>query len=176
MIYTPTAEIARPIGKEFEAMPGMKKTFLFMPVREGVILQRPWACWCVSCMQASAPGEGTMDSNYRCIGCSSEGLSWKETSVQRSDAAGVANAKARTRQVAHSLRDQLIAHFHKSDRAVWGSQWRTAARMNPTNTGSAARLASRRPTRRRAVWRARAGVCATTLAMWRLRSSGFGAT
>ena len=107
MIYTPTAEIARPIGKEFEAMPGMKKTFLFMPVREGVILQRPWACWCVSCMQASAPGEGTMDSNYRCIGCSSEGLSWKETSVQRSDAAGVANAKARTRQVARYATSSL---------------------------------------------------------------------
>ena len=70
-------------------------------------------------MQASAPGEGTMDSSYRCVGCSSEGLSWKETSVARSDAPGVAHAKARTRQVSRDLRNQLKAHFDKSDRAVW---------------------------------------------------------
>ena len=117
--YTPTAEIIRPVGQDFESMPGMKKTFLFMPVREGVTLQRPFACWCDACMQASAPGEGTMDSNYRCHGCSSPGLRWRETSVARSDAAGVASSKARTRQLSRSLRDQLKAHFAKSTNAVW---------------------------------------------------------
>ena len=60
-----------------------------------------------------------MDSAYRCVGCSSEGLSWKETSVVRSDAAGVGNTKARTRQVSRNLRDQLKALFEKSDRAIW---------------------------------------------------------
>ena len=60
-----------------------------------------------------------MDSNYHCIGCSSAGLDWKETSVQRSDAAGVGNAKARTRELARNLRNRLQAHFAKSDRAVW---------------------------------------------------------
>jgi hypothetical protein len=122
VLYTPTAEIMRPVGQDFESMPGMKKTFLFMPVREGVTLQREWACWCGSCMQASAPGEGTMDSSYRCVDCASadaEGCDWRETSIERSDAAGVANAKARTRQTSRSLRDQLVAHFAKSDCAVW---------------------------------------------------------
>ena len=34
VIYTPTAEIHRPHTEvKFAAMPGMKKTFLFMPVR-----------------------------------------------------------------------------------------------------------------------------------------------
>lgn len=60
-----------------------------------------------------------MDSNYHCAACSSEGLSWKETSVQQTDAAGVANAKARTLQRSRELRDQLRAHFAKSDAAVW---------------------------------------------------------
>jgi hypothetical protein len=122
VLYTPTAEIVRPVAQAFDAIPGMKKIFLWMPVREGVTLQRPWACWCSACMKASAPGEGTMDSNYRCVGCASadaEGCHWKETSIQRADEAGVANAKARTRQVAHSLRDRLKAHFALSDKPVW---------------------------------------------------------
>jgi len=79
-------------------MPGMKKTYLFMAVREGVILQRDFACWCSACMQASAPGEGTMDAAYRCGGCTSDGLAWKETCVDREDAPGVANAKMALQQ------------------------------------------------------------------------------
>ena len=66
--------------------PGMKKTFLFMPVSEGVTLQRKFACWCESCMHASAPGEGSMDPAYCCVGCSSD-EPWIETSVRRTDAA-----------------------------------------------------------------------------------------
>ena len=123
VLYTPTAEIVRPVGQDFDPMPGMKKTFLFMPVAEGVTLQRPWACWCEACMQASAPGEGTMDSNFRCIDCASvgaEGCQWKETSVQRTDAAGVGHAKARTRQLARDLRDRLRAHFlSRPSQSVW---------------------------------------------------------
>ena len=39
VLYTPTAEISRPVGHDFESMPGMKKTFLFMPIVKGIILQ-----------------------------------------------------------------------------------------------------------------------------------------
>ena len=73
-------------------------------------------------MKALAPGEGTMDSNYHCIGCASvgaEGCHWKETSIERTDAAGVANAKARTRQLSRNLRDRLKAHFDLSEKPVW---------------------------------------------------------
>ena len=47
-------------------MPGIKKTFLLMPVREGVMLQRDFACWWHACMHSWAPGEGTMDSSFAC--------------------------------------------------------------------------------------------------------------
>ena len=97
VLYTPTQDIIRPKpDHEYDKMPGMKKTFLFMGVREGVILQRKFACWCTSCMHASAPGEGTMDSNYCCTGCESESLAWEETSIDRCDAAGIANGRQRT--------------------------------------------------------------------------------
>ena len=92
VIYTPTAEIHRPrIEEKFAAMPGMKKTFLFMAVRQGVVLQRSYSCWCDACMQAAAPGEGSMDSNYVCAECPSNGLeslNWKETNVDREDQVG----------------------------------------------------------------------------------------
>ena len=89
--YTPTAEVVRPKPDyEYSAMHGMKKTFVFMAVRAGVVLQRPFACWCHACMRARAPGCGTMDTSYRCAGCISSNLQWKETAIDRSDAPGVA--------------------------------------------------------------------------------------
>ena len=120
VIYTPTAEIIRPTPDYvYAAMPGMKKTYLFMPVREGVVLQRDFACWCNACMRASAPGEGSMDSNYHCMACSSPQLPWRETNVAREDAAGVANERQRTRNMAKELRDQLARHFARSNQPVW---------------------------------------------------------
>lgn len=89
VLYTPTGDILRPVGYKFTAMPGMKKTHLFMAIREGVTLQRRYACWCPSCMCASAPGEGSMDSNYYCKDCVSPSLEWKETVVEREDAPGL---------------------------------------------------------------------------------------
>lgn len=89
VVYTPTSDITRPVGKTFTAMHGMKSTYIFMAIREGVVLQRRFACWCHACMKASAPGEGTMDSNYNCSGCESVGLTWRETVVEREDAPGI---------------------------------------------------------------------------------------
>jgi hypothetical protein len=123
VIYTPTAEIHRPrIEEKYAAMPGMKKTFLFMAVREGVVLQRSYSCWCDACMQAAAPGEGSMDSNYVCAECPSNGLdslTWKETNVEREDQAGVAARKANARAHAREQARQLQQHFTKESRAVW---------------------------------------------------------
>ena len=120
VIYTPIAEIKRVTTNKYSAMPGMKKTFLFMAVREGVTLQRKFACWCDGCMRASAPGEGSMDSNYECVECpSSQELPWLETVVEREDAAGVANGRKRTRVHAKDLRDQLQKHFLSSNQPVW---------------------------------------------------------
>jgi hypothetical protein len=63
--YTPTAEIVRPKPDHvYDSMPGMKKTFLFMPVREGVTLIRRFGCWCTACMHSWAPG-WTLPSSAR---------------------------------------------------------------------------------------------------------------
>uniref|UniRef100_A0A7S0LUV0 Uncharacterized protein n=1 Tax=Coccolithus braarudii TaxID=221442 RepID=A0A7S0LUV0_9EUKA len=99
-------------------MPGIKKTFLFMPIRAGIVLRRDFACWCNACMRASAPGEGSMDSSYRCVECVSD-LPWDETSIQRSDAAGVANDKARKLAHARDLARQLACRFEASSQPVW---------------------------------------------------------
>jgi hypothetical protein len=118
--YTPNENIKRPrVDRTYDSMPGMKKTFLFMPVREGVTLMRSYACWCKPCMQAWAPGEGTMDSNFVCQGCESPELEWKETPIGRTDAAGVSNAKQRSLAKARELTRQLRAHFEKSNTPIW---------------------------------------------------------
>ena len=91
---TETNEIERPrVDHTYDRMPGIKKTFLFMPIREGVTIMRALACWCSPCMQAWAPGEGTMDSNYVCHECESPQLPWKEMAIGRTDAAGISNKR-----------------------------------------------------------------------------------
>ena len=115
--FTDTSEIKRP-AHDYDKMPGMKKKFLFMPVREGVVLQRSFGCWCKACMHASAPGEGSMDSNYVYVECES-GLPWKETSIERTDAAGVANRKQRTLNHARDLAQQLQCKLKQSNSPIW---------------------------------------------------------
>ena len=61
-----------------------------------------------------------MDSSYHCAECTSDGLTWKETSVDREDAPGVANARMRALAKARELTRQLQAHFERDpDRPVW---------------------------------------------------------
>ena len=123
--YTQNIEIIRPQPDyTYDSMPGMKKTFLFMPIREGVTLMRRYACWCMPCMQAWAPGEGTMDTNYVCKDCvcrdcESDELKWKETVIGRTDAAGISNSRQRSLNKARDLTQQLRAHFEKSDQPLW---------------------------------------------------------
>lgn len=118
--YTATDEIIRPRPDyTYDTMPGMKKTYLFMPIREGVVLQRDFACWCYSCLRAWSPGEGSMDSNYVCKGCVSLHLPWRETAINRTDSAGISNARQRSLNKARELTKQLQAHFARSNQAVW---------------------------------------------------------
>ena len=118
--YSATVEIVRPQPDyRYDSMPGMKKTFLFQPVREGVTLMRPYACWCGACMRAWAPGEGSMDSNYVIRGCGSTELTWEEKAIGRSDAAGISNARQRSLNKSRCLAKQLQAHFEKTNQPVW---------------------------------------------------------
>lgn len=119
VIYSPSSEIKRQVGYKFTPITGIKSTFLFMAIRATVVLQRDYACWCEACMGASAPGEGTMTSVYSCIGCESPELLWKETSVEREDASGIAERRRRQLQKSRELRDQLQHKFQHSNSPVW---------------------------------------------------------
>ena len=128
-MYTPTDKIQRPKpDHDYDTMNGMKKTFLFQAVRDSVILQRKFACWCPSCMHMSAAGEGEMDTAFRCVECETwkqaeegkgEYLKWDETSIARRDAAGVANERQRALVHSRSLRDQLLRKFEQSNEPIW---------------------------------------------------------
>mmetsp|Transcript_3312 Transcript_3312/g.8239 ORF Transcript_3312/g.8239 Transcript_3312/m.8239 type:complete len:726 (+) Transcript_3312:2193-4370(+) len=118
--FTPSQEIIRQLPDyTYDTLPGIKKTFQFMPVREDVTLMRSFACWCTKCMLSWAPGEGSMNSNYQCEDCESPSLNWKEASIGRADAAGISNARQRSLNKARSLTKQLQAHFQKSTKPLW---------------------------------------------------------
>lgn len=86
----------------------------------GVTLMRRFSCWCNACMRSWAPGEGTMDSNYICADCESSELPWVETSIARTDAVGISNAKHRALQRARELTKQLQNHFFKEQSTTLG--------------------------------------------------------
>ena len=58
-------------------------------------------------MQICGRGEGTMGADLKVAGCPSTSLPWAECSVDRSDAAGVANARTRARNIARGLAKRL---------------------------------------------------------------------
>ena len=70
-------------------------------------------------MHAWAPGEGSMTVNHVCKDCVSPQLDWKETSIGRTDAAGVSNARKRSQVKARELTKQLQSHFARSNQPVW---------------------------------------------------------
>lgn len=118
--YTHTRQIVRPQPDHvYDSLPGMKKTFLFQAVREGVLLMRSFSCWCCACFRAWGAGMGTMDSNYHCQQCESLQLTWNEVSIERTDAAGISNMRKRSLAKARQLTKQLQAHFARSNVPVW---------------------------------------------------------
>ena len=99
----------------------MKKTYLFWALREGVVAKREFACWCSACMQTSLPDLQARTvkqiTHLHCPECESPELVWQEKTVDREDAAGVANARTRARVHARALASQLTRAL---DRKVGG--------------------------------------------------------
>ena len=98
--YAEQAEMndARPKHeKDYEAIHGIQKSFGYMGLREDIVLQREWDCWCRGCFKAAGivgDKEDNLDSNYQCKNCVlGKKQKWFESSVGRSDAAGVAAAR-----------------------------------------------------------------------------------
>lgn len=99
-------------------MEGMKKSYLYMALTEGVVAMRTFACWCPACMQAVGRGEGSLDSNLHCTGCTSPHLSWQERSCARTDANGLANARKKAQGHARKLAAQLQAALATAPRVL----------------------------------------------------------
>jgi hypothetical protein len=88
-------------------MAGMKKSYLYMALAEGIVAMRVFACWCPACMQAVGRGVGSLDSSLKCTGCISPRLTWQERSCARNDPSGVANARQLAQRHARQLASQL---------------------------------------------------------------------
>jgi hypothetical protein len=119
--YADTAEIeaTRPIpDHEYASLVNMQKTFCFMALSPGVVAQRAFACWCPAFLHAARRGQGSMDSNLVVKDCERK-QQWFERSVEREDAAGVANARSRTRAHAKACADQLVRALRADSGGVW---------------------------------------------------------
>ena len=88
-------------------MEGMKKSYLYLALDEGIVAMRTFACWCHACMLVTGRGEGGLDSSHKCAACCSPHLPWHERSCARTDANGVANAQKRSQGQARKLAGQL---------------------------------------------------------------------
>jgi hypothetical protein len=123
----------------------MKKTFSHMAIDEGVVAQRSFSCWCAAaCMRAESRGHGSMNSNLAVAGCEraqdqDQRRDWKEVSVARCDAAGIANSKTRARACATRCAQTLQNAFRqRPNEAIWvGWLCRTGGKMTLTNFGLA---------------------------------------
>lgn len=64
--YAGPDEIVRPRFEEtFVSIYGMRKSFGFMAIRNDIVIQREFDCWCPECMQVRMAGDDHMNSNYQ---------------------------------------------------------------------------------------------------------------
>ena len=93
----------RDMAEVYDSVEGIRKSFGYMALGDGRVLQQWFDCWCPACMSASGPGvglqhngeENTMDSNYQVSGCSYAGP-WWECPVQLHGPKGIAAQRKAT--------------------------------------------------------------------------------
>ena len=153
----------------------MKKSYLFLALGEGVVAMRTFACWCHACMLVIGRGEGGLDSSLHCAACCSPHLPWQERSCGRSDANGVANARAKSQGQARKLAVQLQGRL-PSGRVLVGVQNRGEDDQDQYWLGWATRVV-KTYTEAGTIVPSQGAACGTTPATWRSRlSRGWSAT
>jgi hypothetical protein len=117
-------DIKRPAVEEsFEKIDSIRRSFGYRALRDGVVLQRWFDCWCPACMSVTKPGDGVMDSNYRVPQCDSHKcwqsnatvgalvagnpFRWWECSAQRDDTRGVHGRRKEAQAAGKKLVDKL---------------------------------------------------------------------
>ena len=89
-----STEIQRDGDEVYDSVEGVRKSFGYMAVTSGRVLQRWFDCWCKACMAATGPGAG-MDGaaqrgGYRVQGCSRPTAEpWWDCSVELQGARGI---------------------------------------------------------------------------------------
>ena len=107
-------QIKRDENEIYESIYSLRKSFGYMALTKGKVLQRWFDCWCRNCMRATEPGEGTMNSNYQINQCL---LSepYYECSVQLQGTRGVIAqrkaAQAKGRDLARHLQPGTFVAF-----------------------------------------------------------------
>ena len=85
-------DIFRDENEVYDSVEGIRKSFGYLAVGTGRVLQRWFDCWCCACMQANGPGDGmdgaAAESGYQVLGCERH-EPWWDNSVQLQGARGV---------------------------------------------------------------------------------------
>ncbi len=106
VVEADVTDIDRRENEIYDSVTGIRKSFGYLALGEGRVLQRWFDCWCPSCLLATAPGMGSMDSNYKVAGCTS-GERWWECAVELQGTRGVAaqrkDAQRKGRELAAKL-------------------------------------------------------------------------
>ena len=104
-------EIERPaVEPKFSTLSGGKSTYAYLMQRQGFVGTRPYGGWCEACQRGLGPNNG-LSSRLHVLGCScaDKDQSWAELTIERTDAAGVANrrkaAQARGKTLASKLKE-----------------------------------------------------------------------
>ena len=103
------AEIERPsVDYEHESVFGIQKSFGYTAIRDDIVLQREWDCWCKACFDAlSGPGfDRLLENNYQVATCVKK-EEYSECCVQRKDARGVHARRKEAQEAGRKMVPQL---------------------------------------------------------------------
>ena len=103
---TDSSEIDRRVNEVYASVEGIRKSFGYMALDGGRVLQRWFDCWCPECMCAGGPGKGSMNSNYQVAGCRCKER-WYEHSVALQGTLGVAALKRKAQRRGRELASKL---------------------------------------------------------------------
>ena len=99
-------DIYRKSEEVYDSVQGIRKSFGYCALPKARVLQRWFDCWCSNCRASLAPGEGSMDSNYKVVGC--ERIEpWLEHTVELQGSRGIGQAKATAQKRGRELASKL---------------------------------------------------------------------
>ena len=106
IIEAHSVNINRRENEVYDPVIGIRKSFGYMALGGGRVLQRWFDCWCPECMKAGGPGQGSMNSNYQVSGCCSHER-WYEYSVALQGTRGLVAQRLVAQRKGRELAEKL---------------------------------------------------------------------